>query len=41
MEFIKEDFLVEMAYRYVNAIDRCFDLGGKFTEHSCYSRRNG
>lgn len=33
MKFINEDFLTEMAYKRTDAIDRCFDLGKKFTQH--------
>lgn len=33
MKFIKEDYLTEMAYKRTDAIDRCFNLGKKFTEH--------
>lgn len=33
MEFINENYLTEMAYKRADAIDRCFNLGKKFTEH--------
>lgn len=33
LDTLEEDYLLEMAYKRVDAIDRCFNLGKKFTQH--------
>lgn len=33
MKSIKKDYLTEMAYKRADAIDRCFNLEQKFTQH--------